>query len=105
MRLYFIVILFLLTGCVTNKRIESRAITCLRDMLINEDPGGTWSVVLQPVGSNLQPLLTGDNPCIQFSNLPCGQYELRYIVGDICCRDTSIVRPLKCCLTASTICN
>jgi hypothetical protein len=106
MRIAIIFTLIILAGCRVQKEtiVSSRAIYCLRDMLVGEDPGGTWSVVTEPPTANLTPLLTGDNPCIQWSVQPCGQYELRYIAGDACCRDTSYVRPRKCCLEVEITC-
>ena len=104
-RIIIILCLFVI-GCRVQRDaiVSSRAIFCLRDMLTGEDSGGTWSVVTEPVGANLTPLLIGDNPCIQWSVQPCGQYELRYVVGDACCRDTSYVRPRKCCLEVAISC-
>ncbi len=85
-----------------NEQMASiRAVYCLRDMLIGEDAGGHWEVLTEPVTSDIDSLLIGDNPCIQWSDQECGQYELMYIVGDTCCRDTSIVRPLKCCMAVT----
>jgi len=78
---------------------------CLRDFLTGEDAGGTWEIVTEPAGSDMQPDLTGDNPCIDWTARPCGQYEINYIVGDDCCRDTAMIRPLKCCLEGSSSCN
>lgn len=77
---------------------------CLRDWLIGEDAGGHW----EQVGTSPEDIsseLIGDNPCIEWSGKACGQYELMYIVGDTCCRDTAYVRPLKCCMTGSSSCN
>lgn len=106
------IVLILINGCNDNMEPESpyygnsgesefasiRAIYCLRDMLIGEDAGGHWEVISQPEDAEIDTLLTSDNPCIEWSSQPCGQYELMYIVGDTCCRDTAIVRPLKCCI-------
>lgn len=85
----------------SEKMVKSLAVYCLRDMLIGEDAGGHWEVLSQPMAANIDTLLIGDNPCIQWTPQPCGQYELMYIVGDTCCRDTSIVRPLKCCMAVT----
>lgn len=90
-----------LEDCVTFKRMATH---CLRDWLTGEDAGGDWEVLTQPIGAEIDTLLIGDNPCIEWSDQECGQYELMYIVGDECCRDTAIVRPLKCCLLASSSC-
>jgi hypothetical protein len=86
-------------------KVSSLAIHCLRNFLVGEDGGGMW----QQIGTtpqNLSALLIGENPCFEWSDKACGQYEFRYIVGDACCRDTSIVRPLKCCpMGAGSSCN
>jgi hypothetical protein len=92
-------------GKLGDEDVSAKAVYCLRDMLIGEDANGYWQVLIQPVGENLAPLLTGDNPCIEWSNKACGQYQLRYIVGSPCCRDTAVVNPLKCCLTGISICS
>ncbi len=105
----YILILILISSCTTNKGWSGNAGKgskgfkvktqyCLRDFLTGEDSNGTWQVRIEPDGSDLTPLLIGDNPCINFATLPCGQYELMYIVGDPCCRDTATIKPLKCCL-------
>lgn len=88
-----------------DKRLAVKAVFCLRDMLIGEDPNGTWTVINQPSGANLETLLTTDSPCFDWATKPCGQYRLRYVVGDICCRDTSFVNPLKCCIAGISTCN
>lgn len=87
------------------KSFKKSAVYCLRDWLTGEDAGGQW----QQIGTapqDITPLLVGDNPCIEWNPLPCGQYQLMYIVGDACCRDTAYVNPLKCgdC-GGGTICN
>ena len=90
--------------CVGSKTYKTSAIHCLRDFLTGEDAGGTW----QQIGTtpqDLSALLVGDNPCFEWNDKACGQYEFRYIVGDDCCRDTSVVRPLKCCMTGISTCN
>lgn len=77
---------------------------CLRDWLTGEDAGGTW----EQIGTSphdISSLLIGDNPCIEWNDKTCGQYNLMYIVGDACCRDTAYVNPLKCCLVGSSNCN
>lgn len=86
-------------------RFKKMATHCLRDWLIGEDSAGVWEVLTQPVGAQIDTLLIGDNPCIEWNDQPCGQYELMYIVGDDCCRDTAVVRPLKCCLVANSSCD
>lgn len=113
MRIFIIYAILLMTAC-TRQAIPVKhelpidfkrsATHCLRDWLIGEDAGGFW----EQVGTSPQDVsaeLVGDNPCIEWSGKACGQYELMYIVGDICCRDTAYVRPLKCCLTGSSQCN
>ncbi len=106
-------LLLLLSSCAADKRFgnagqsaefKTSAIHCLRDFLTGEDAGGTW----QQIGTtpqDLSALLVGDNPCFEWNDKACGQYEFRYIVGDDCCRDTSVVRPLKCCMTGISTCN
>ncbi len=89
----------------TYGQFHSMNIYCLRDFLIGADAGGTWEVITQPAGEDISGQLVGDNPCIAWDTLACGQYELNYIVGDSCCRDTALVRPLKCCLDGSSSCN
>jgi hypothetical protein len=82
---------------------QRKAVHCLRNFLTGEDAGGTW----QQVGTtpqDLSGLLIGENPCFEWSDKACGQYEFMYIVGDPCCYDTSYVRPLKCCLTIISNC-
>jgi hypothetical protein len=86
------------------QQMSTKAIYCLRDMLIGEDPNGSWTVIIQPDSADLQPLLIGQNPCLDWSNKPCGLYRLQYIVGDMCCKDTSFVNPLKCCLVGYSVC-
>lgn len=85
--------------------VTGNAVYCLRDFLIGEDAGGYWQVITQPVGEDLAPLLTGENPCIEWSDKECGLYSLRYIVGNPCCRDTAVVNPLKCCLIGISTCS
>lgn len=93
-------------GKVRNgKGVNQNDVYCLRDFLIGEDSMGVWEVVSEPVGANLDTLLVGDNPCIEWGDKPCGLYQLRYIVGDSCCRDTAIIQPLKCCLTGISECS
>jgi len=108
-------LILFLSSCATDKRFgnagqdncemfSTKAVHCLRDFLIGEDAGGTW----QQIGTtpqDLSSLLIGDNPCFEWNDKACGQYEFRYIVGDACCRDTSVVRPLKCCMTGFSNCN
>ena len=116
----WLIFVILLTGCVSERKLSNAgtsntailcngsykrlAVYCLRDFLTGEDAGGQW----QQIGTtpqDLSGLLIGDNPCFEWSDKACGQYEFRYIVGDACCRDTAIVRPLKCCLTGLSNCN
>lgn len=87
--------------CATFRRMATH---CLRDWLTGEDAGGTWSQI-GATPQNISSLLVGDNPCIEWSDKACGQYNLMYVVGDACCRDTAYVNPLKCCLTGSSNCN
>ena len=87
--------------CAVFKKMATH---CLRDWLTGEDSGGTW----QQIGTtpqNISSLLVCENPCIEWDPLACGQYNLMYIVGDACCRDTAYVNPLKCCLTGISNCN
>jgi hypothetical protein len=93
------------SGCNQEISYKKSAIYCLRDWLAGEDPGGYWQVIMEPVGNNIGPLLVGDNPCIEWSDQGCGSYQLMYIVGDDCCRDTSIITPTKCCLSGFSNCN
>jgi hypothetical protein len=107
------IFIIFLSSCASDKRFgnagqsaefKTSAIHCLRDFLTGEDAGGTW----QQIGTtpqDLSALLVGDNPCFEWNDKACGQYEFRYIVGDDCCRDTSVVRPLKCCMTGFSTCN
>lgn len=116
MRAIIYISLFFLIGCATDRRMgnagsdncemfRTKAVHCLRDFLTGEDAGGEW----QQIGTtpqNLTSLLVGDNPCIEWDPLACGQYNLMYIVGDDCCKDTAYVNPFKCCLTLPPItCN
>lgn len=115
---YLILIIIVLSSCsrdaVPDKAnagqdecavFRKMATYCLRDWLTGEDAGGTW----QQIGTapqDISSLLVGDNPCIEWSDKACGQYNLMYIVGDACCRDTAYVNPYKCCLAGGgTICN
>lgn len=85
-------------------QFKKMATYCLRDWLLGEDDGGTW----EQIGTSPQDLsflLDGENPCIEWDPLACGQYNLMYIVGDECCRDTAYVNPLKCCLIGISNCN
>ena len=87
--------------CATFRRMATH---CLRDWLTGEDAGGTWQQI-EATPQDISGLLVGDNPCIEWSDKACGQYNLMYIVGDDCCRDTAYVNPLKCCLTGNSTCN
>lgn len=83
---------------------ERKTVHCLRDFITGEDPGGTWEQVgVSP--QNLTSLLIGDNPCFEWNDKACGLYELRYIVGSPCCRDTATINPLKCCANGYSSCN
>ncbi len=108
-RVFPILICILFLGCnnkmLPKKTVEAKAVKCLRDFLDGEDSGGTWELVSEPAPSGISGLLVGDNPCIEWSNKPCGTYQLRYIVGDVCCRDTSYITPTKCCIVGTSSCN
>lgn len=76
---------------------------CLYDQINNASPGGMWiNVSTNP--TDLSSYLTGSNPCIDFGTFLCGQYKIKYIVGDVCCRDTSVLTINKCC-SPTSICN
>jgi hypothetical protein len=87
-----------------NSKYKAKAVYCLRDFLIGEDAGGEWQQ-LGIMPQNISSLLVGDNPCIEWSDKTCGQYDLMYIVGDGCCKDTAYVSPIKCCLVGQSNCN
>lgn len=76
---------------------------CFLDFLVGEDAGGVWTEVSSP-GTSVSSLLVGDNPCLDTADFGCGAYQFRYVVGDDCCRDTSYVNVLKCCLTGQSTC-
>jgi len=80
------------------------SVHCLRDYIINEDAGGTWTQVGN-TPQNIGGFLVGDNPCIEWGSLACGQYTLKYKVGAACCQDSVIISPIKCCLVGSSTCN
>lgn len=85
-------------------QFKKQSIYCLRNWLTGEDEGGIW----EQIGSTPQDLssfLVGSGPCFEWDDKACGQYNLMYIVGDACCRDTAYVNPLKCCLIGTSICN
>ncbi len=117
MRLIFAILIITLASCsrdITPERANAgiddcakfkrMATYCLGDWLTGEDAGGTWEQI-GTTPEDISPLLVGDNPCIEWNPLACGQYNLMYIVGDACCRDTAYVNPLKCCLTGISNCN
>ena len=86
-------------GKKSNYGIQS--IYCLRDGLINEDNGGTWTQLnIGSAPADLTTELTGDNPCIEFDNYPCGSYEFQYKVQNQCCADSTTINILKPCCTA-----
>jgi len=94
---------------VQNDQYRAMAVHCLRDFLVGEDSGGSWTIVEKPLGSILiqDDIDDSDNPCIDFANYGCGLYRLQYKVIDLCCKDSTIVRINKrCCnVTASLSCN
>lgn len=92
-------------GCTQELTYNAKAIVCIRDWLDGEDPYGFWVVKSEPNNSNLQPLLVGDEPCIDKDEFKCGVTQLMYIVGDPCCYDTAYVNPIKCCLAGISNCN
>lgn len=121
---YLIIALLLLQGCRNNlpytgnagkgsqekicnddEGYSTRAIRCLMTFITGGDSGGTWEAPGHPVTSNIEELLVGSNPCIEWTTQPCGIYTLLYIVGDECCRDTATVNLNKCCLTGVSVCN
>lgn len=108
--LFIIILLTFFASCAKEasipdpslKRVRLNQIYCLRDFLIGEDPGGTWSIVTIPEGSTLSPSnLTGDNPCLNFNNFGCGSYTLQYKVFSTTCAgcadSTQINLLLRCC--------
>lgn len=82
---------------------RKNATHCLRDFIVGEDDGGTWTIISAPSGFN--PNLAGDNPCLDFSVSPSGSYTLRYTVTTACCSAYTDVFLIKCGLSASSICN
>ncbi len=76
---------------------------CLRDLLVGEDSGGTWTLI-SPTGP-FNPTLTGDNPCVDFSTAPGGLYTFRYTITTLCCAFYTDGKIRKCAITGTSTCN
>ena len=91
--------------CGDDSEYSRKVIRCLMTFITGGDSGGEWQTPIKPPSSTIDTRLIGPNPCIEWSDELCGNYQFYYIVGDDCCRDTAIVNINKCCLTGMSTCS
>jgi hypothetical protein len=85
-------------GSITSQVVDTYKVYCIKDqLLIGAYSDGTWELRdWAPSGNTVDSFLVGDNPCIQFTTQPFGDYPLEYTVcrtrpsGVEICRTTRV---------------